>query len=113
MADFTYICHSVVPATITWNTLLTEMEGMKKKSRLISTRSKQSWKLEFRLLTKAERDYILGHYNGQKGSTIPFNWTSVPDYIDTAASYYVRYTEYVETLTAILFNISIGFEEAL
>jgi hypothetical protein len=113
MANFNFQCHSVVPATITWNVLLTEMEGMKKKSRLISTRSKQSWKLEFRLLLKAERDVLLAHYNGQKGSTIPFNWTSIPDYIDTAASYYVRYIEYVETLTATLFNISIGFEEAL
>jgi hypothetical protein len=73
----------------------------------------KSWKMEFRLLTKIQRDAILAHYNGQKGSLTPFNWTSVPSYIDSTSTYYVRYIEYSETLTATMFNISITVELAL
>lgn len=111
--DFSYEPHAVRPGTPQWNVLATDMEGMTKKTRLISTRSKMTWELEFRLQTKAERDLLLAHYNGQNGSLTPFNWTSVPSYIDSTSTYYVRYVEYVETLIATLFNVVLKFEEAL
>lgn len=113
MADFTFECHHCEPGTPIYNVLSTEMEGVTEKSRLISTRPKKTWQIEIRLQTKAERDQVLAHYTGQSGTLIPFNWTTVPSYIDSTSTYYVKYVEYSETLTATLFNITIKFKEAL
>lgn len=115
MSDFAFDCHHITVNPPEWNVLLTDMEGMRKKTRLVSSLPKKSWILVFRLLTKDERDLILAHYNTQKGSLIPFYWTSIPSWVDTSVSYYyVRYTSYKETLSAgTLFELEITFEEAL
>lgn len=115
MADFAYECHHIEPGTPVWNVLMTDMEGMRKKTRLVSSLPKKSWTLTFRLLTKDERDLVLAHYNAQKGSLTPFHWTSIPSWVDTSVSYYnVRYISYKEQLSAgTLWEIEVQFEEAL
>jgi len=112
---FSYIPHHIEPGTPVWNVLMTDMEGMRKKTRLISSLPKKSWTLTFRLLTKVERDALLDHYNAQKGSLTPFHWTSIPTYIDTSVSYYnVRYVLYKEQLSAgTLWEVTVELEESL
>ena len=115
MADFNWLPHHVELGPPQWNTLLTEMEGMRKKARLISSLPMKTWILFFRLLTKVERDLLLDHFNGQYGQTIPFNWTNIPSWIDTSASYYyVRYKSYKEELSGgTLWDVTVEFELAL
>jgi hypothetical protein len=115
MSNFTYNCHHITPGAPKYNNLKTEGEGMKRKTRLISSDPFLTWTLEFRLQTKAERDNILTHFNGQYGDTIPFYWTSVPTYISNASYYYVRYAAdgySEEVIASSIFNITLKFESA-
>ncbi len=115
MADFDFVCHHCEPGTPSWNVLSTDMEGMRKKTRLVSSLAMKSWILVFRLLTKTERDLMLAHYNAQKGALTPFNWTSIPSWVDTSVSYYyVRYKSYKEQLiAATLWEITVELELSL
>jgi hypothetical protein len=113
MPDFNFSIHHIEPGPPIFNVLSTDMEGYKKKTRLITTLPKRTWKVFMYLLTKAERDLVLAHYNSCYGGLTSFHWTSVPTYIDTVSYYNVIYTGYKETLTATLFNIEIDFEEFL
>ena len=115
MADFTFECHHCEVGTPAWNVLSTDMEGLRKKTRLVSSLPMKSWTLVFRLLTKDERDLILAHYNAQKGPLTPFNWTSIPNWVDTSVSYYyVRYKSYKEQLSAgTLWEVTVELELAL
>lgn len=115
MADFAFACHHIEPGTPAWNVLTTDMEGMRKKRRLVSTLPIKSWALTFRLLTKVERDLMLAHYNSMKGTLTPFHWTSIPTWVDVTTSYYnVVYKSYKEQLSAgTLWEIVVEFEEAL
>lgn len=114
MADFAYNCHHIEPGTPNWNVLVTEMEGLRKKRRLVSTLPTRTWALTFRLQTLAERDALLAHYNAQKAGLTPFHWTSVPTYVATVAYYNVAYKSYKESLVAgTLWEIVIELEESL
>lgn len=112
--NFTWDSHRVEPIGPKYNVLVTEMEGMRKKTRLKSTKPARSWKLYFRVQNNTERTALKGHYDGQFGELTPFYWTSIPEHISDESSIYVRYTSYEED--PIQFNtweISMTFEEVL
>ncbi|MDY0313758.1 MAG: hypothetical protein RBR32_01645 [Bacteroidales bacterium] len=112
MADFAYVPHRVEPGTPQYNVLTTEMEGFKKKRRIVTTDPKRTWTLYFRGQSKTERDLLLAHYKGQYGQGTPFNWTSVPSYISDDSSYYVAYESYSEVcIMNNIWEITIVFEE--
>jgi hypothetical protein len=114
MANFSWISHRTEPDAPIWNVVSTDMEGMKKKTRLKSTDPMRMWTLFFRIQTNAERETLLGHFNAQYGSTEPFYWTSVPDHISAEASIYVRYVYYKETIQLYdIWEIEVKFEEVL
>lgn len=112
--DFNFTPHHCVPLKKDYNVLRTEMEGMKVKTRLKSTRPLRAWELEFRIQNNNERLAYLGHWDNQYGICVPFNWLSVPDYISTESSIYVRYISYKEELIVNnVWIITVQFEEAL
>lgn len=112
MADFNFVSHKIEVGTPRYNVAKTKMVGMRKKARLLSSEPDRSWTLYIFGLTKSDRDLILAHYQGQNGNCIPFYWTSVPDYVDTAASYYVTYAEdgYSERIVNGIFEVTVKFE---
>lgn len=114
MADFEFGIHRVTNSPPKYNVLETEMEGMKKKTRLKSTTPVREWSIEIRARTNTERDAILAHYSGQNGSLTAFNWI-VPSFWG-GSTYYVRYKSFAyespEGLGS-LHNFQITFEEAI
>ena len=114
MANFNFIPHHCSPTRKDYNVVRTDMEGMRIKTRLKSTRPIREWELEFRIQNKTERDALLSHYDSQYGTLSPFNWTSIPTYISSEASVYVRYKSYSEELMVMnVWEIKISLEEAL
>lgn len=113
MADFAWEPHRVEPGVPEWNTVSSEMEGMRKKVRLKSTRPKMIWTLFFRGQSTAEKNAKLAHYNGQYKDLIPFNWTSVPSEIGTGP-YNVRYQALkIDHIMNEIWELEITFEEVI
>jgi hypothetical protein len=114
MADFDFEIHHIEVGAPIYNVLSTDMEGYHRKTRLISSSPKRTWKIFIRLRTLAERNLILAHYNSMYGNLTSFNWTSIPTYIGfESASVSVYYVSYKETLVGTLWDIEIDFQEAL
>lgn len=114
MADFNFSPHESKSGTPKFNTIITKMEGMKKKSRVKSDDPERTWIIKFNGYSDSEHQSILDHYNGQYGDGLPFNWTSVPDNINNGNDLYVRYLSMEETK---IFNncweIEITFQEEI
>lgn len=114
MAAFDFEIHHIEVGTPIYNVLSTDMEGYHKKTRLITSSPKRTWKIYIYLQTLAERNLILAHYNSMYGGLTSFSWTSIPTYIGfESSSVNVYYISYKETLTGTLWNIEIEFEEVL
>jgi len=115
MSDFNFVPHKIEVGPPRYNVLSTKMVGMRKKRRVVSSEPERTWTLYFNGQTKAERDQILSHYNEQLGCGVPFYWNSVPDYVDSASSYYVAYSEdgYSERIVTGIFEIVVKFETQL
>jgi hypothetical protein len=114
MSDFNFIPHHCSPKRKDYNVVSTDMEGMRIKTRLKSSLPMREWELEFRIQNKTERDALLSHYDSQYGTLTPFNWTSIPTYISSETSIYVRYKIYSEELIVQnVWTIQIELMEAL
>jgi len=115
MANFSFDIHRCTAKTPVWNNIATEMEGMKKKTRLKSTQPKRTWEIELRLQDGSETQNVLDHFNGQYGiNGTPFNWIQ-PDFFG-GNTYYVRYVGLDYSNPEGLgthWNFSIIFEESL
>ena len=92
MTDFSFAIHRLTPEPPKYNVLTTQMEGWRVKRRLKSTQPQRRWAIEIRGQTNSERDLILTHWNGQKGSLTPFNWIVTPIFFGDD-TFYVTYEE--------------------
>ena len=118
MADFTWIPHRVEPSPPKYNVEKTEMEGMSKKTRLVSSLPMRRWKLYFRIRTQAEYKALLDHYKGQNGDLTPFYWRTayIPAHInpDSEDYFYVRYSSFdADPIAWGVWDVSMEMEEAL
>jgi hypothetical protein len=96
MADFTFPIHRCTPGPKEYNVLSTTSEGWKVKTRMKTTHPRQTWNVEIRGRTDAEKDSIVSHYDGQGANNVPFNWVVTPVFFagGTPTTRYVRYKEF-------------------
>lgn len=83
---FTLVPNEVITEEPEYHNIITESESMKKDYQNISTTSVQKYKLKFKVLTNANRNILLTHYNDQYGDYHSFSWQSVPSHIDSGAN---------------------------
>jgi hypothetical protein len=117
MADFIWKPHRV-EVEKDWNVNTTEMVGMRKKTRLVSSLPIRRWSLFFRIQIQSEYESLLAHYDGQYGGTVPFYWMGsyIPDHINSANETYfnVRYTSFrADPVAWGVWEIFITLEEVL
>lgn len=87
---FSFDIHRCTTKAPRWNNVATEMEGMKKKTRLKSTQPQREWEIEIHLQDDSETDLILDHFNDCYGINGDIFLWERPDFFG-GGSYYVRY----------------------
>jgi hypothetical protein len=83
---FTLVPNEVITLEPEYHNVITESESMKKDYQNISTTKVQKYELKFKVLTNANRDILLTHYEDQSGEYHSFSWQSVPSYIGSGAN---------------------------
>lgn len=76
-----------------YHNVITESESMKKDYQNISTTPIERYRIDFKVLTSAEKDIILNHYKDQYGGYHSFSWQSVPSYIGSGANITGRWVD--------------------
>ena len=93
-----------------FNTISAEFDGGYESTRERNTRDRKTFKIDFNLLTRTDKDLLIAHFDSVRGST-PFDWTN----IDDNEVYTVRYSKAPSTPTLAStpdrFNISIEVKE--
>ena len=93
-----------------FNTISAEFDGGYEATRERNTRDRKMFKIDFSLLTRADKDLLISHFNTVRGS-VPFDWTNIDDNV----TYSVRYSKAPSTPTMAStpdrFNISIEVKE--
>ncbi len=91
--DFTLVPQLVTELEPSYNNAITDMESMKKEYLNISSTPILRYRLNFKALTTANKDTLLGHYKDQYGGYHSFTWKSVPSYIGSGANITGRWVE--------------------
>jgi hypothetical protein len=117
-ADFVWTPHRVEGGIPMYNVVKTDMEGMRTKTRLKSTKPTRTWTLYFRIQTQVEFEAILNHYKSVSGTLQEFHWTgsAIPAHVNPASESYfnVRYNDLsAEPVAWTVWNLTIKFDEAI
>lgn len=91
--DFSLVPSEVIELTPIFNNVITESESMKKEFLNLSTTALRQYQLTFNVLTTANKDVLLAHYNARYGGYDEFTWTSVPSYIESGTNITGRWVD--------------------
>ena len=114
MANFDFTAHEIDEGPPVYNTVITKMEGLRRKARVKSSEPDRTFKLKFNGQTDTEKNAIKAHYDSQYGDGDPFYWTTVPSDIDSGTNIYVRYKSIsFDKIMNNIHEISIEFQEEI
>jgi len=118
MADFVWKPHRVEGGIPQFNVVKTDMEGMRTKTRLKSSKPTRSWTLYFRIQTQVEYEALYNHYKSMYGTLQEFHWagSAIPDHMnpEDESFFNVRYESFeTDPVAWGVWNITIKFVEAI
>lgn len=83
---FTLVPYVVTPREPDYHNIVTPTESMKKEYLNLSSTPIERWILVFKALTSAQMNTFLTHFKDNSGEYYPFEWQSVPAYINGGAN---------------------------